>query len=76
MISPEVSYEDMLDLVCRKLARDTVKLQFEDNEKSRVEILDEGDWAAASKSTWRWALCFNYTDGHFLWISRHGPRAC
>lgn len=39
----------MMDLVCRKLSRDSVKMQFVDGDGTRIEIMDEGDWDAACK---------------------------
>lgn len=38
-----------MDLVCRKLSRDSVKMQFVDGDGTRIEIMDEGDWDAACK---------------------------
>lgn len=37
----------MVDLVCRKLNQDDVRMQFEDTDGSRIEVIDEGDWDAA-----------------------------
>ena len=49
VVSPDINLSEFIEAVCAKFSYEYggLRLRFEDEEKTKVSLMDEGDWAMA-----------------------------